>query len=219
MKVALVLVVMLSFAITVCADEYEYRSSDQSILVMPTAYTIPTRTFTYTNYQILIQHLTYSPRDRLHLGLMFPFPISKEFVDYLTPGFKYTYYLSDKINMAVGGSYTLYEDAHTLNHILSVGKPDKSWHLLIGYIGAEDTKGTLVYAAGFRRALKPNTSFLAELITTQRILNKNPDALFLIGLRFHGSKVAWDLGGARLIAETDTDLWLLPFIKATVILR
>ena len=68
--------------------ENDYRPGDQSVLVLPTAYNIPAGKITFTNYQILTLHFTFSFIDRLDIGAVFPFPIDKEFVDYMTPGFK-----------------------------------------------------------------------------------------------------------------------------------
>ncbi|MBM4403605.1 MAG: hypothetical protein FJ042_04380 [Candidatus Cloacimonetes bacterium] len=219
MKTISIILLSLLLLTALWAEENEYRPSDQSVLILPTAYTIPAGTITFTDYEILILHFTYSPMDRLHLGLMFPFPAVKEFVDYITPGFKYTYFISETLNMAVGGSYTNYYNAHSLNHIVSIGKPDKSVHLMLGWADADNSKSNLIFGVGYRAALKPSTSFLGELITTQRILEKDPDALLMLGLRFHGKKVSWDLGGARAIGETDSELWLIPFLKTTVILN
>jgi len=220
-KVLLITLIILLVSVLLAedAEEFEYRLADQSLIFLPTAYTIPAGRVTFTNYQLLLFHFTFSPVDRLNLGAMVPFPMWWDFLDYFTPGFKYSYYRGDNFSMAVSAAYIFEFQAYTMNHILSIGKPDNSVHFMVGMTGRDDTDPNLLYGAGVRIALKPNTSLLCEFVTTNRSLDEDMNGVISAGLRFHGNRVSWDLGGSRTLREFDDELWLIPFVKVTGILR
>ncbi|HNX37689.1 MAG TPA: hypothetical protein PL124_02065 [Candidatus Cloacimonadota bacterium] len=226
MKFTLIFVFIISF-LPLLAQEQEFYAADQSVFVLPTAYTMPAGTFAFTDYEVALLQFAYAPVDRLHLSYGMVFPVTKDMFRTASLGFKYQYYSTERLATALWTSYSPDPKLLTVGNIFSGGNGRTSAHLGIGALVSMDEGVTATaIGAGIIHGLTPRVSGMLELDTT--FINNDTelfdsedsvraDCFLLAGVRLKGEKVSWDFGAMRQLTEDWGDLIALPFIKATVL--
>ncbi len=229
MKKVLVLasIILATTAFMFAEADPQFLAADQTLMIMPTAYTMPKGTSAFTNFELFLLQYTYAYMDRVHLSAAMVFPVFKDAIKTFTVGSKISYYREDKLQTALWVSYIPDPKIFSLGHVFSYGIPKISGHLTTGLVtkaqdgdailsyGTED----LFYHAGFGviNSLSPRTSLITELHLGRYTGDDGVDSLILCGLRFKGKNISWDLGGFRPINEDMGELIALPFVKATIL--
>jgi hypothetical protein len=215
---------MLFAILTLCAqvENEPYYAADQSLLFMPTAYTMPQGTSALTDYEVVILQYSYAISNRAHLSAMSAFPVSKELLRSFTIGTKVNYLKSGMLQAAVWGSFTPDHAFRlvTFGNVFSYGTPKTSGHAAVGFgSNMTDKLSSAALMAGATTRLSKSLNFLGEITTSSEALKKDEsfNGLLTVGIRFKGTKISWDLGGFRPLAGDDDGIFLLPYLKATFI--
>jgi len=196
-----------------------FQAADQSLFVLPTAYTMPKGTSALTSYEILILQYAYAPVENLHISAGTVFPIHPELLRSLTLGAKFNYLRSNSIQAAFYGSVTPFiEDVAFFNigHVISIGDPSGSFHVSINkpFGSIEDAvEGGWMGGVGFIAGFSPRVAGIGEVHLY--LGEGDPEAAVGLGLRFKGKSISWDLAGFRPITLDMGEILALPFIKAT----
>lgn len=110
-------------------------------------------------------------------------------------------------------------ELNTVNvgNVISISKENSSIHLGISALSGSFTEKTeYIFMIGGKLNLSERTSLIAEYGYLQSWIVEEPNGISLFGFRFQGKRVAWDIAGIRPLFEFSDDLWLIPFVKATV---
>jgi hypothetical protein len=229
MKKALILAGLL-LALTAfiyAEDDTQFLAADQTLMIMPTAYTMPKRTSAFTNFELFLLQYTYAYNDRIHLSAAMVFPVVKDAVKTFTLGTKINYLRMDKFQSAVWLSYNQDSKILSVGNVNSYGTPALSAHVSAGIITRSvNNGGILEYEAeddlihvgfGLMNSLSKRASLITELHLGRDSDFSDTEGLLLVGLRFKGKTLSWDLGGFRPVSEDMGDLIALPFVKATIL--
>ena len=122
-KLALLSILFCALSFLGAADE-EFHAGDQSVFMLPTAYTMPKGSCAVTVYEAVILQFAYAPIDRLHLSagmVVLPFNYNLDMAETITAGAKYNYYRGKSMASAVWGSCTYRPKLLTLGNVLSFG--------------------------------------------------------------------------------------------------
>jgi hypothetical protein len=213
----LLLVVIVWLTLCLSAQEADgYTPGDQSLLLLPTAYTMPKGKSSFTDYEILIIQYAYAPTNSTHISALSILPFFKEYEKSITLGVKQRYLKMGVIQSADFGSYTPDSQVLTLGNVFSIGKPSQSLHLGAFYAWNEkEGRDYPVIIAGARKYLNRKTAFMIEYGTILDELKEDFTGLYSFGFRFIKYSIAWDIGGIRNTADTIGSLFFIPIIKAT----
>jgi hypothetical protein len=199
-------------------DEPLYHSADQSLFVMPTAFTMPRGSSVLTSFEFLILQYTYAPTDRLHLSLASIFPITFDLLRSFTLGGKINYLRKDGIQAAFYGSFTPDVEVRIANigHVLSIGNPSSSLHFSVSkpFGEYEDLlEGGFLFGLGGITDLSRRVAGIGEVYLYTG--EGDSEQVLALGLRFKGTNISWDLGGFRPLGYDLGIFIAVPFIKAT----
>jgi len=200
-----------------------YRVGDHELFIMPTAYTMEAGQFYFTNYELLFLNYTYAPTNTTHLGAFTLFPIVAEFLETITFGLKQQLFSVDYVKAALSTSYTPKPALFTVGTVFSIGNNPSGLHLGISAANSLSTeddrsdKWEVIYMAGYRLDVSRKTAIIAEYITSSSAAEDDFTGLLLIGVRFIGETLSWDLAGMRPTKESG-DVIFLPYLKATILL-
>lgn len=194
----------------------QFMAADQSLMVMPTAYTMPKGAHTFTNYEIVIIQYAYGLTPYTHLSAGMLFPIVSEAFDTFTAGIKQNYFRQDIVQSALWVSYNPKVKGGMFGNVISVGNEKISGHgaavWLYDFEGVSSAYGIMlggIYSASQRIAL------ISEFLTVSEFMDEDPNGIITFGVRFKGQKMSWDIGGFRTTADMG-GVFMLPLLKATV---
>jgi hypothetical protein len=198
-----------------------YFAGDQSLLIMPTAYTMPKGSSAFTDYELIVIQYSYAIGNRTHLSAMSAFPISAELMRSLTIGVKQNYFKSGMLQSAAWVSFTPDNEIRllTFGNVFSYGTSKTSGHAAIA-IGAnmQDEISSAIIMVGGTTRLSNTINLMGEFMSSSEVLAEDAaSGIINIGIRFKGPKLSWDLGGFRPTKGDTGDVLLLPFLKATFI--
>lgn len=206
-------------------DDADFYAADQSVFVMPTAYTMPRGEHALTSFELILVQYSYSASDRLHISAGSIFPVTSDALRSFSLGFKYRYFTKKPFDAAAWTSYTPDADLMTIGSVLSLGQNNRSVHLAAaGYLDFKEEIQRVIFALGGITPLTSRTMLMGEVIAypeTEYVWETDEDVVdhyglgAIVGLRFKGSKISWDLGGMRLLSEDMGEVIAIPFIKAT----
>ncbi|MDZ4120862.1 MAG: hypothetical protein U1C33_00480 [Candidatus Cloacimonadaceae bacterium] len=218
MKRLIVVVACLFYTLLLTAQAGVYNNpGDQSIMLLPTAYTMPKGSFSITDYELFVVQFTAAPTPSTHVSIVSLIPFFKDALKTFTVGVKQRYYTRDRISSAAWLSYTPDSKSMSIGNILSLGKPSESLHLGILYVrNEEDGLDSPVIFAGVRKDLSKRIALLGEVVTSIDQLSDDVDGFFGGGIRFIGDTISWELGGFRGINDDLGDIYFIPLLKATV---
>lgn len=198
-----------------------FRSADQSVMILPTAYTMPVGQSAITSYELLIIQYAYAFLDRAHLSAAMVFPVTKDMLKTFTFGTKVNYYRGKTLQAAVNCTFTPDPQALSLGNVFSLENGDYSFHLSTAALVTFKESVQSGYAGlGIIKNHNDRLSLMAELIAFGEFDNdvEYGDSLILAGIRFKGKMISWDLGAFRPLGEdfSEGSFIALPFVKATV---
>ena len=216
MKRILLFVVILLLANGLFSREYQV--GDHELCVMPTAYTMPVGSSYFTDYELFFLNFTYAPTNRTHVGFFTLFPVTTDFLQTFTIGAKQNYFKTKNFESAAWLSYTPDIKGISVGNVLSIaGKEKVSMHLGISAISGFDTnKWEYLYMVGGKLDVSEVTSIIVEYENSGTLIEEDFSGLMLIGFRFQGKRMAWDIAGFRPLSEDTGSLLFLPLLKATV---
>ncbi len=218
MKQIILYVLMILGSMTAFALEskVEYQAADQSLFVMPTAYTMPRGMKALTDYELIVLQYAYAVNDHTHISAMTLFPITEEMVRTFSVGIKQNYLHQGKIQSAFWTTYTVHFHVMSIGNVVSYGTPDNSFHIAGSWAtDFESSSNNVALAIGTIQKLASRTAFIGEFVTASQVLEKETNGLLLFGVRFKGDKMSWDFGGFRPLQGDTGELIALPFLKAT----
>ncbi|PKN78009.1 MAG: hypothetical protein CVU48_09670 [Candidatus Cloacimonetes bacterium HGW-Cloacimonetes-1] len=196
-----------------------YYAADQSVLIMPTAYTMEKGTMAFTDYELAGLQLSRAITHNTHITAAMVFPITADLIRTFTVGVKHNYFRSPKVQSALWASYIIDPHFLSIGNILSIGSPQASVHLGVA-TGTDFTHEikTYILMLGGMKDLSPRIALLGEIIGTNQVLDEEGNGLINIGVRFKGRDLSWDLGAFRpLNIDDGGELYALPFVKATYV--
>jgi len=192
-----------------------FQPGDHELLLMPTAYTMDAGQAYFSDYEIVLLNLGWAATPRTHLGVMFLFPITADFLQTVTLGAKQNYIQLDQFQAALWGSYTIKNGLYTAGNVFSIGKKSTSLHIGIALAGETEKSSTiLLLLAGGRLDLSRKVSGFLEYSNAKEFLDEDFNGIITIGIRFRSESAAWELAGFRPLESTG-DLLFLPLLKAT----
>lgn len=198
--------------------EMQFSSADQSLLILPTAYTMPKNSHTFTNYEIFIIQYAYSPTNTTHLSLAMPFPIFVEAFEYSALGIKQNYLKYQRFQAAATLTWFPKADGLGLMNIVSYGTPKASAHAHVGIVMSYDeiADGAFLALGGLVNVSK-RIALISELMTVTDAMDEEGGQLLTVGIRFKGDKLSWDLGGFRPFTGDTGGFIMFPLVKMTVL--
>lgn len=216
-KLILILLTLITVTLLSAQADSLFLAADQSVMVLPTAYTMPKGNSALTSFELVIIQYSYSLNGRLHLSAGSLFPITREMINSFTAGAKLNYLQYHRTQASVMVSYTPDTTLLSMGNIFSSGIPHGSLHLVTGMLQdfKQDETGILL-GIGSIISLSPRISIMNEFIHYDTPSKKNKDGqILLAGIRFRGQKISWDLGGFRPSEMDSGDIIMFPFVKAT----
>jgi len=219
MKVLLIIVlIVISVALTAQDADEQFKAADQSLMIMPTAYTMPKGASTFTDYEVFIVQYAYGLTDRTHLSIGMPFPIVTEAFEYSALGIKQNYLKYNKLQLAASLTWMPKAKGGAISNIISYGTPKSSVHGLVSFAYDYDElkNGALLALGGIINASK-RADLMAEILTLSEVADEEGGQLITMGVRIKGDRMSWDLGGFRPLTGDAGTLILFPFIKLTVL--
>jgi len=195
-----------------------FQAADQSLLVLPTAYTMPKGSSTFTDYEIFIVQYAYGLTGRTHLSIAMPFPIVPEAFEYSALGIKQNYLRYGKLQAAAALSWLPKAEGLSLLNVFSYGTQKSSLHALVGITSDYEkvNNGTFLALGGLVN-VSQRVAFISELMTYSEVMDEEGGQILTLGVRIKGDKMSWDLGGFRPFTGDAGDLLLIPLIKMTVL--
>ena len=215
MKRIIILVVVLLLANSLFGREYQV--GDHELCLMPTAYTMPAGSTYFTDYELFFLNFTFAPTNRTHVGFFTLFPVTTDFLQTFSVGAKQNYVKKENLESAAWFAYTPEIEGINIGNVVSISKEKSSLHLGISAIkGFDAKKWEYLYMLGGMLDISERTAFIAEYGSSSSMIESEFNGLMLLGIRFKGNKVAWDIAGVRPLLEDTGDFLFFPFIKATV---
>jgi hypothetical protein len=220
MKLLLVLLGLMLVMLPLIADPVApYMPGDQSLIFLPTAYTMPKGSFSLTNYELFFVQLTGAPTNSTHISVFSVVPFFNGATDTFSVGVKQNYLKTRYVQAAAWFSYTPTTPVFTLGNVVSIGKPQQSLHLGFANAFSKDEQlDSPIAFAGIRKDLSNKVAFITEFGTTFEEIGDNNKIVGVLsfGFRFKGDDIAWELGGVR---PTGVDMGgvinFFPVVKAT----
>ncbi len=224
------LTVMAAMILTVALNAVEtgFYAGNQSVFVLPTAYTMPKGSSAFTDYEVVFLQYAYAVNDRAHLSAAMVFPFTTDMLRTFSLGGKVNYFRRKNVESAVWASFTPDPKVVTAGNVVSVGNEKANLHIVGVMTGAIGEKDLLVdFGLGGITRFSNRVNGMVDVIFTPINVAGGSDSNFLdlgdslndagiiFGIRFKGQQVSWDLGGMRIIGEDMGSLIAIPFLKAT----
>jgi len=198
------------------AANEQFLAADQALMIMPTAYTMPKGSSSFTDYELFLIQYSYAMTSRTHISAGMVFPMAADLLKTFTAGIKQNYYTEEMLQSALWVSYNPYVEGGMFGNVVSLGDKKASLHAAAAWVFSTDkiSKDYAVMVGGIA-SLSPRTSFITEVLSTSQIIDEEGNGIISFGFRFKGEKSSWDIGGGRLL-RGNSGLLFLPILKATV---
>lgn len=194
----------------------EYVVGDHELLLMSTAYTMPSSNSYFTVYEVVFLNYVYALSNTTHIGAFTLFPIVSEALETLTLGVKQNFLRSDVVEGALTTTYTFKSSSFSLGSVFSIGRNrGNSFHAgAMFFVPDSDIEGQLVIMGGYRYDPSEKVSLIAEYTNLATLMEEDFNGLISIGVRMRSSHMSWELAGIRPLAAAG-DLIMIPLLKAT----
>lgn len=201
-----------------------FWAADQSLMVMPTAYTMPKGMHAFTDLELAIMQYAYAVSNRTHLSAGMVFPFTEDMIKTFTAGFKTNFLKSKKAQAALIGSFNPHTRAGYGGVVGSFGDPDISMHIMGSelYNFKNGDYQTLIALGGIKSISERFSGIMECYVVPQELgnLGDDPDAAqfaIALGARFKGPKISWDFGIGRALGIDMGDFIGFPVLKATIL--
>lgn len=184
----------------------------------PTALTEPAGTFSFSDYELLLAGVHYSPTDELSLSATTLLPVVEDMPFWLLLNAKFQFLRAGNVRAVVQGALTYVSDdgsatAAVLGGALTYCIDVDCYSTITGYVGAgfahEDQSAVPIVASGaVALRLAKHVKFLAEADTGYIAGDINEAAngfLGWYGFRFTGREIGVDLGFVKPVCTDDDD--------------
>jgi hypothetical protein len=177
-----------------------------SLLLVPTAETLPKGDIYYRNFELLFNNLGYAVTDYLNISVMAAFPITSE-LRIFSAGAKLRLLSREKspVSIAASASGWFAEDVAvgTTSAIFSAGNRRYSFTLAGNYGWFEDSDEFFVFLGGDVQ-VATGLKLLLEYGNSQSAVTEDNDfkGLVNIGLRLFWEKVSFTMTGFRPLEDT-----------------
>lgn len=207
-------------------DNLGFKAADQSVLTMPTAYTMPKGTHAFTSFEVILMQYSYALTDYAHLSAGMAFPVTSELFKTFSFGGKVNYLQKGQLESAVVATFNPNSKILFGANTLSYGNEDASAHFLTGGMMKFDERNkAILFGLGGIKSLSNRVSGLAELyyissldVYEEGFESSDSDEIMMgLGVRIKGSKMSWDFGAFRPLKNDTGDIFALPLLKATVL--
>ncbi|HQQ67903.1 MAG TPA: hypothetical protein PLX77_03645 [Candidatus Cloacimonadota bacterium] len=204
--------------------ENDFTPADQSLLFLPTAFTMEKGSSALTNFELAIFQYSYAITNRAHLSAAMVFPFHEEMIKTITVGAKVNYLQMDKLNSAINLTFNPHFRVLNIGNVVSYGDMDSSINCNIGITSqaeevlTDNDDDSLIYGGiGYIHSTSERVSLICEFDGGSSLKDPELETLVALGIRFKGKWISWDLGGFRPTSEDVDDLIAIPFIKATAL--
>jgi hypothetical protein len=177
-----------------------------SLLLVPTARTLPKGDVYYRNFVLLFNNLGYAVTDAFDISAMAAFPVTSD-VRIICLGAKLRLVSADQagIGIAVNASTWIVDEEHlsTVGGIVSVGNRQRSLTAALNYGIAEDENEAFVLLGGDLQVGR-GVKLLAEYGNSQSALTEDHDfnGIINVGFRLFWEQTSFTLTGFRPLEET-----------------
>lgn len=217
-KIYMVLLLLALLLALAAQTKAEYSPGDQSLMLIPTAYTMPAGSHAITDYEVIFIQYAYSFNGNTHLSVMSLLPIVKDFHKSLTIGAKQRYLVRGMVQSSAFGSYIPESGTVIIGNVVSLGQPSTSLHLGLAYgWGGGGGMDAPILFLGARKNVSRKVAFMAEFGSTFSTHDDAIESIASFGIRLSSDTISWDLGGFRPVGA-DVDMgsfYVYPVLKAT----
>ena len=114
---------------------------------------------------------------------------------------------------AIYGAYTPKSSSYAIGDVVSIGKPNKSFHFSLAYVKySDESDADWIYMLGFRIDPSEKTALLIEYENANSLIHKDFYGLLNFGIRVCSTNMSGEIAGVRPIGSTG-NLLFFPFIK------
>lgn len=215
MKQILFILFFLFVIVNADAQDNRYRAGDHEMFFMPTAYTMNSGDYYFTDYELLSLNFTYALTSSTHIGVFSVLPLDNNFMDYAAVGIKQKYLNFPMFKAALTASYIPNVSGYFAGGVFSLGLPSNGFHFALEYAKFKDLEeGNLIIMAGYRFDVSSVVSLMAEYSNIKRFYEEDFGGALTAGVRLKWKSFSIDIAGIRPIADTGS-LSVYPFFKAT----
>jgi hypothetical protein len=191
----------------------KYLAGDNELLLMPTAYTMPVNNSYFSDYEVILLNYSYAVSPTTHLSIFSLFPVTTVFYETFTIGIKQKIITYESVQSAIYGAYTPNSTSYSIGDVVSIGKPNKSFHLSLAYVKyKEESDADWLYMLGFRIDPSEKTSLIIEYENANSLIHDDVIGVISIGVKLHSANMSWELAGLRPIRYTG-NLIFIPLLK------
>jgi len=211
LNIKIVLAALLIFSLNLYSQNYS--PGDNELLLMPTAYTMPEKNSYFSDYELLLLNYSYAATSSTHLSAFSFFPVTIQFYESLTFGFKQKVITYKSVQSSVYGTFTPKGSAFSFGDVVSIADRKNSFHFSLGYIRvAEEAKPFIVFMAGLRIDPSEKTSLMLEYENVSTTYEEGSAGMISIGLRIRSTNMSWEIAGMRPL-QYSGDLLFIPLLK------
>ncbi|MFA6979148.1 MAG: hypothetical protein WC209_07455 [Ignavibacteriaceae bacterium] len=211
MKIKIYLAALLFLPLNLFSQSYS--PGDNELLLMPTAYTMPEKNSYFSDYELLLLNYSYAVTSSTHLSAFSFFPVTTQFYESFTMGFKQKVITYNSVQNSIYGTYTPKGSAFSLGDVVSIADGKNSFHFSVGYVRvAEDAKPFIVFMAGLRIDPSEKTSLMLEYENVSSTYEEGNAGMLSIGLRIRSTNMSWEIAGMRPLNYTG-ELLFIPLLK------
>jgi hypothetical protein len=177
-----------------------------SLLLAPTAETLPQGDVYYRNFMILFNNLGYAVTDDLNLSVMAAFPVTSD-VRIVSLGAKFRLVSRDRSPVSLATAFSTWivddENLSTVSGIMSAGNSRRSFTAAVNY-GFADGDGELFFLLGADLQVGAGTKLIAEYGNSESAISDENDfkGILNVGFRLFWENVSFTLTGFRPLEET-----------------
>jgi hypothetical protein len=188
-----------------------------SVLLGPTAETLPKRAAYFRSFELLILNFGYAPTDNLNLSIGTLFPVTPE-LGMFSAGFKYRLLSREKhhIGLAAAGTGTVVSESWlaTLTGVIGVGNRRHSLNFSINGTFVEEQDPGAFYVVSGDTQVSGSTKLLAEFgNSANRVLDdEDVDGFLNIGIRMFWERTSFTITGFRPLMSDSGDFIAFPIV-------
>ncbi|MCH8496270.1 MAG: hypothetical protein LAT57_11665 [Balneolales bacterium] len=201
------------------SSEKVYRSSDNTLFILPTGQTVPEGTHQLNSFQLFFLSYNYGVTERLQVGASAFFPLSVEIFRYsFGINAKYQFVQSDNFDAA---AIAVILPASSVGLTMASGTYTSGRVRFHGGLGLGvsfddlSNRSPFIGMLGSDVKIGGRTSFMFEYTTFADGLFDDANGLATLGFRFDLGRGNVDIGGIRP-GGISGDFIAFPFIRATI---
>jgi len=192
----------------------DYFPGDNELLLMPTAYTMPQRNSYFSDYELMLLNYSYAVTSSTHLSVFSFFPVTTQFYESITFGFKQKIITYKSLQSALYGTFTPKGSIFSVGDVVSIGEVHHSVHGSLAYMKlVEDAKPFWIFMLGYRIDPSEKSSIMLEYELVTSSYESGSAGMITIGFRIRSANMSWELAGMRPL-QYSGDLLFMPLLKA-----